>query len=256
MIKFLMFHLEKDFNKYDKLLRSKQKCITYSTFKDTADSCVDSIFLIERYRSIQRKSFYVDYGVKERLIDFLLSLNAKFRIPVVRFTLDVIALNIQTCVVSTLVIFSRRKAIVETGLGGKLGGISLYPSFISYFRNIYRPLSSMSCKVYPEQNNVKSFCVTKDIFRKFQLAGLVILIPVFIFEMALYIRTQSNNTFYGFYCLGTMCIVNRFYAVVLKQNGYEVHLEDHGIVRDCVAEYAIFTHAAGYKDGARPISED
>ena len=49
---------------------------------------------------------------------------------------------------------------------------------------------------------------------------------------------------------------NRSYAVILKENGYVVHLEDHGIVRDCVAEYAIYTHASGYKGGTHPVSED
>lgn len=256
MIKILMSHLEKNFQEYDQLLREKQRCISYSRFKDTAVSCVDSILLIERHRLIQRKNFYVRYGARERAFDFILSFNAKLRFPSVRLFLDLIVLWIQTCTISLLIIFSRKKLLVEIGLSEKFGGIAIYPSINSYAKNLHRPLTAAVCEVGYEEQRVKSFSVTCDIIGKLQPAGALFLFPAFILEMSLYIRRRLNSNFIGLKCLGTMCVVNRFYAVVLKENGYVVYLENHGIVRDCVAEYAIFTQASGYKDGAQPMAEE
>ena len=94
-----------------------------------------------------------------------------------------------------------------------------------------------------------------DILKRFQFSGLLIFLPTFFLELSLFVRTNFKNDFKGLWCLGTMCIINRFFAVILKENGYSVHLKNHGIVRDCVAEYGIFTEAIGYKDGVKPIKE-
>ena len=105
MINNLIAHLEKNFYNYDNLLKSKQKnhcCSTYAEFKNSPKSFADSIFLIEKYRAIQRKSFYLNYGLKERLIDLLLAFNAKLRFPKLRLLLDLLALNAQICIIFLL----------------------------------------------------------------------------------------------------------------------------------------------------------
>ena len=256
IIRFLASHFEKNFNKYDQLLRSKQKCKSYSEFKVNAKSCTDSIFLIENYRSFQRRAFYEKYGLRERSIDLLLSFNAKLRFSLIRLIFDLTALYIQTFIISILIIFSRRILIVEAGLADRFCGIGLYPSSSSYLKNIHRPLLTSTSIEENVQLYRGSFNVTRDIFKKFRFTGILILLPVLILEISLYVRRRLNDNFIGLKCLGTMCIINRFYAVILKENGYVVHLEDHGIVRDCVAEYAIYTHASGYKGGTHPVSED
>lgn len=258
MIDYLIAHLEKNFQNYEKLLKSKQNnhcCSTYAEFKDSPKSFADRIFLIERYRVIQRRSFYPKYGLKERAIDLLLSFNAKLRFPKLRLLIDLLALYFQTLIICFLVIFSRRSGIVEAGIKDEIDGILMYPSFTSYIKNIYRLLLPLSNEVKAQQNNIKHFRVTVDIIKKFQLIGLLILLPTLFLELSLFIRANLKNDFIGLRCLGTMCIINRFFAVILKENGYSVHLKNHGIVRDCVAEYGIFTEAEGYQNGAKPISE-
>ena len=259
MINNLIAHLEKNFQNYENLLKSKQKnhcCLTYAEFKNSPKSFTDSIFLIEKYRAIQRKSFYLNYGLKERLIDLLLAFNAKLRFPKLRLLLDLLALNAQICIMFFLIAFSRRRVIVEGGIQDEIYGIVMYPSFTSYIKNIHRPLSPLSNELKAEQNNLKHFRVSLDIIKKFQLIGFLILLPTFFLELSLFIRANYRNDFIGLQCLGTMCIINRFFAIILKKNGYSVYLKNHGIVRDCVAEYGIFTEASGYKDGSKPISED
>jgi hypothetical protein len=256
VIKRLIFHLEKNFNRYEDLLKSKQTCHLYSDFIGTSKSYADSIFLIERFRVYQRKTFYVKYGLTEMALNFLLSFNAKLRFPAVRLILDLIALYLQTLVISFLIVFSRRTEIVETGLAGKFGGIRLSPSFTSYAKNIHRPLASTTNEINRSGSFVKNFTVSIETIKLFRFNGLIILLPTLLIESSLFIRQNFIGGFGGLRCSGTMCVINRFYAVILKANGFSVYLENHGIVRDCVAEYGIYTDALGYRDGIKPLTEE
>lgn len=247
------FYKNKQF--FENLLFSKQKCNAYCEFKINVSSYADQIFLIELFRYYQKKNFYKKYGFVEKFIDFIFCLNAKFRFPTLRLFFDLLVIYLQTISVSLSLLFSSRTLLVESGLSDKFSGVLIYPSFTSYFLNIRflfcGPNHNINFGIKPI-----TFVVTRNIFMSFQFSGFLLLLPTLLFEMCLYIRYKlGKNNIICFKCRGTMCIINRFYATILKANGCLVHLNDHGVPRDCVAEYAIFTEASGYADCIPPIKE-
>lgn len=260
MINIFIAHFKKNMEVYEALLSSKKSCKSYCIFKDTMNSYESHIFSIESFRYSQRKNFYTNFGFKERLLDFIFCINAKFRFARLRLFLDLLVLYFQVSVISMIILVSSKKILVESGLSNNYNGIALYPSFASYFKNFRNLFFETSQDDYID--SIPSiacnyFVVTRAIIKNFKFKGLIIFFPVFVLESSLFFRSKMNKgNMICFKCLGTMCLINRFFAVIFKANLYEVHLEDHGVPRDCVAEYAIFTKAKGYSGCNPPIKEN
>ena len=104
--KFLIRHVKNNFDDYEHLLKGKQSCYLYRKFNEHQMTCAERVFLIERFRHVQKNAFYENYNFAARSIDLLLSVNAKFRLSFIRLLADLVALYIQTITVAVIIIYS------------------------------------------------------------------------------------------------------------------------------------------------------
>lgn len=263
--------LQSNFSQLEQKLISRRECGVYKCqVADSKMGVVDRIFLIEdnRKRSEIRLG-RVRFDAMGMCLDFLIKANAKFRFDSARLVLEFTGMYFEGL---RIMVFGKKDFLASgtmAELGVESNGACLHfaPSVKKCLILIFsRHKNNINIHRFnflrADRSPISKGCVFNKPLSKrivsegLSMRALLILPIVYSIETLLELYWASANGGPAkLYCLGTMNLFNRVLAMSFLANGGEVILKNHGIVRDCVAEYAIFTQASPYENGSPPISE-
>ena len=263
--------LQSNFSQLEQKLISRRECGIYKCQVVDSKMCVvDRIFLVEDNRKrAEIRLGRVRFDAMGICLDFLIKANAKFRFDSARLVLEFAGMYFE----ALRIMIIGKKDFLASGAMAELGvqsnGVCLFfaPSVKKcLFLISSRPKNNINIHrfdfVRVDRPTIsKGRVFTKPLSKRIVSEGLsmraLLILPiVYSIESLLELyRASTNGRPAKLYCLGTMNLFNRVLAMSFLANGGEVILKNHGIVRDCVAEYAICTHASPYENGSPPISE-
>lgn len=231
-------------NKIQNDIGDSSGCKLYNNCAQKINSPWDRIFLIERLRF--NNSNYLKKVFKKNRATFflfLIRLNAKFRFRQLRRLFELFHIILETHRLIQEIQKVSSVNLVEHEAFELENSIQFYPSFKRTikgltFLNLLPKLNFHS----KSKNNLPfsdSLLFSKTIEKK--------VIKKCVRKLE---NTLINSKIRSLYVGGTMNMFNRVLALIFLENNFEVFYKDHGLVRDCCAEFGIFSKAIPYKKGA------
>lgn len=238
--------LLKNTSKIEESIKKISSCEIYRNLK--IDDELNKILLTERVRKESRKKIKQLYFTNRLfLVYFAMKLNAKFRFKYFKFTLEIIHLYLECYKLFSISKNNYFSTILEVNRFEEVENSLIFtPSFKSYLLTKRENNFSHIKHVFP----VKTLYLKKLTLSK-SISKYIYYLPVKWLEKAI-LLSRVNTVKLG----GTMNIFNRILALIAIENDIEVIIKDHGLVRDCCAEYAIFTKHKGFNhDSSRAKKE-
>lgn len=225
-------------------------CELYEKCVNDLNSPWDQIFLVENLR--RENSRFLKHVFKKHnslLTLFLLRLNAKFRFRNLRKALEILHIILETHRLIKEVERGASNILIEGNRFNMKNSILFFPSLkktICNFNFLY---------FYPKIN--LRFKYEGDLFFHNSLSSAKSIEKIVIKKCIRKLESSIiNSSISSLYVGGTMNLLNRILALIFLKNNLKVYYQDHGLVRDCCAEFGIFSDAIPYKkDGIKAKQE-
>lgn len=237
-----------------------QDCNLYCDHCKRTLSETEILMKIESFR--KKNDFLlkdISFSIRDRItlnfLFFAIRMNAKFRFRKLRFIMEIIHTYLEAL----------RLANNETKINMSLALVELdyyypqesntylfYPSFKKFVQNV----SVGTLNIVSILRLVRNNTYMEEYKKSSRNVWYYILYVPMLLISSFFHKWREERSSLVICTNGSMNLFNRMLARVALHYHFDVLQKDHGFVRDCVAEYGIFSKASGYANQAGAKHEE
>lgn len=244
MIKHNIF---KSIKGIQKSIGNSSDCELYSDCSQNVKNAWDQIYLIEKIRL--KSSSNLKKNFKENnssTLLFLIRINAKFRFGIVRKFFELLHLLIEIYRLNLEIKASSQTKLIEDKIFEEDNSLVFYPSLKKSLKNIV--LLDLMKKIIQRKKNIKyskSLLFHSSLNKPINIEMLIVKSCIKKLESNI-VKSNIKEIYIG----GSMNLFNRIIALIFLKNNLAVIYKDHGFVRDCCAQFGIFSRAIPFNKNA------
>ncbi|MDA8706925.1 hypothetical protein N9L97_01220 [Cyclobacteriaceae bacterium] len=240
-------HIFKSIEGIQKSIGNSSDCELYSGCSKNVKNSWDQIYLIEKIRL--KSSFNLKKSFKENnssALLFLIRMNAKFRFGIVRKFFELLHLVIEIYRLNLEINSNSQTKLIEDKIFEEDDSLVFYPSLKKSLKNIvFLNLIKKTIKRKKNINYPKTLLFHSSLHRPRNIEMLIVKSCIKKLESVI-IKSNIKEIYVG----GSMNMFNRIITLMFLKNNLVVIYKDHGFVRDCCAQYGIFSKAIPFQKHA------
>tara|TARA_B110000971_G_C20023170_1_gene507425 strand:- start:1963 stop:2733 length:771 start_codon:yes stop_codon:yes gene_type:complete len=240
-------HSFKSISGIQKSIGNSSNCEIYKNCRENVENPWDQIYFIEQIRRVSAKNLKSKFKENNSLaLFFLIRLNAKFRFALFRRFFEILHFVIEIYRLKLEINESCETKLIESAIFNEDNSLVFYPSLKKSLKNII--LLDLIKKLIRPKTNIKqssNLLFHGSLYKARTMEKQIVKSFIKQLESAI-VKSSIKELYIG----GSMNMFNRVIALMFLKNNLTVIYKDHGFVRDCCAEYGIFSKAIPFKKHA------